>query len=39
LRYRDGHVNRLALADMLGVGWIGIHWMNNPDSGATPWLY
>ncbi|HZE04063.1 MAG TPA: hypothetical protein VE127_02495 [Solirubrobacteraceae bacterium] len=33
------HKDPLALAYVIGsaLGWINVHWMHNPASGATPW--
>lgn len=38
LRYRSGNVARMALAKMGGSTiWLTVRWMNDPDSGASPW--
>lgn len=37
VRYGSGSTARLALADLSGIGWVQVDWMNDADSGAEPW--
>lgn len=32
-----GQTAHLGLADQVGITWIDLEWMNDPDSGATAW--
>lgn len=37
VRYSGGNTNRLGLGQSLGLAWIELDWLSDPDSGASPW--